>query len=190
MSRCALCAIYVHLCQCWHAQISCALCTFVHENIQVHAWLNNFVYTVIIYRLNCWPIVHNFKKRSVEAWLCEELEKNSASSRRKNSLEKLIDMQGLPGDTILTLYCFLPSLLCQSFNRKTAAFTAHKEKQVGDAATQSSGHSTVGSIMFSPLCDEHIVCLLLPNDHFAPEAFIKDWHGRNWLSGTGVSEAA
>lgn len=29
-------------------------------------------------------------------------------------------------------------------------------------------------------------CLLLfPNGHFPPEAFIKDWHGRNWLSGTG-----
>lgn len=96
MSGGVLCAIYVHFCHCWCEQLSCALCTFVHDCIQVHAWFNNFVCTVITCRLNCWSIVHNFLKRA-GCDCVKNSRKTRASSRRKNSLEKLIDIKGSPG---------------------------------------------------------------------------------------------
>lgn len=82
--------------------------------------------------------------------------------------------------------CLAAGVLCQSVIQVNNSGVNKRimENKLAMQPHKGPGHSGGGSAMFSsPLFCAY--CLLqFPNDHFPPAAFMKDWHGRNWLSGT------
>lgn len=62
------------------------------------------------------------------------------------------------------------------------------KKQACNAAAEWSHHPTYGSAVFHLFVHRRFVCCSSLTATFLPEAFIKDWHGRNGLSGTGSLE--
>lgn len=62
------------------------------------------------------------------------------------------------------------------------------KKQAYNAAAECSDHPTYGSAVFHLFVHRRFVCCSSLTATFPPEAFIKDWHGRNGLSGTGSLE--
>lgn len=173
------------------------------KTVCVCLWVNVCAYVCItlVLRLTCWSIIISDLKDDL--WSRRGVTLLDPRLRRSTlcgcvwQMFKSRYFQPWKDNETTFLFCFFKLLysaaclapgISPSWVQRSI-FNKHiMKKQACNAAAEWSHHPTYGSAVFHLFVHRRFVCCSSLTATFLPEAFIKDWHGRNGLSGTGSLE--